>query len=166
MPQTSFPALGLSLTDTFARYTGAVRFGMNGPANVISVMEGLIQDEAAGVQLVVRNGSRVGSTPLAEIVREVIHSPVYEAGAKADATPVKISDHMADTLGRISAYVAAKKLADAPLDAGQAYLLSVMVLNRIHDRQPTPQRDSKVASYEAKIWSPRSCQSGVMFALR
>jgi hypothetical protein len=165
MPQTSFPALGLSLTDTFARYTGAARFGMNGPANVINVMEGLIRDEASGVQLVVRNGSRVGSTPLAEIVREVIHSPVFEAGMKDEARPVKISEPMADTLKRIGEYVAAKNLAEKPLDAGRAYLLSVMVLNHIHDRQPTPRRDSTVATYDAETWSPRSCQSGVMFAL-
>jgi hypothetical protein len=165
MPQALFPTLSLSLTDTFARYTGAARHGINAYTSIMSVMEGLIQDEAAGVQLVVANGSKVGSVPLADIVRETLASPLYLAGLKDEAKIAKISDVQAGMLQRIGAYVATKKLSDRPLDIGQAYLLSTMVLDRLHDRQPVRQADSTVGTYDVQTWSPGSSRSGLMFAL-
>lgn len=165
MPQALFPALGLSLTDSFARYTGAARHGINAYTSAMSVMEGLIQDEAAGAQLVVANGSKVGSVPLADIVRETLASPLYEAGLKDEARAVKISSAQAGMLERIGAYVATKKLSDKPLDMGQAYLLSIMVLDRLHDRQPVRQADSTVGTYDVQTWSPGSTRSSLMFAL-
>lgn len=165
MPQVTFPTLSLSLTDTFARYTGAARHGINAYTGVLSVMEGLIADEADGAQLVVANGSRVASRPLAEIVREVLASPLYEAGLRDEAKPAKISDAQAGMLQRVGDYVARRHLSEKPLEAGQAYLLSVMVLNRLHDQQPVRQADSTIGTYDVQTWSPGSCRSSLMFAL-
>jgi hypothetical protein len=165
MPKMSFPALGLSLTDTFARYTGAARHGINAYTSVMNVMEALIQDEASGGQLVVANGSKVGSMPLAEIVRQVLGSPLYKVGVKDETKGVKITDAQAGMLQRIGAYVAEKGLSDKPLDAGQAYLLSVMVLNHVHDQQPRRQADSTIGTYDVQTWAPGSSRAGMMFAL-
>jgi len=78
---------------------------------------------------------------------------------------VKISDAQAGMLERIGAYVADKKLSDKPLDAGQAYLLSIMVLNHVHDQQPVRQADSTIGTYDVQTWAPGSSRSSMMFAL-
>lgn len=132
------PAVAIGLTNAFAARTKSARsMGIDPYLAVGDVIETLAADEAKGMQLAFRGEEGLKSQPFSSLARDIYLSPHFRALNESGVQTCRVSTGQAQMLARVRDGLNARLNLPQPLQAGEAYLLSVVFLNELHDRRLT-----------------------------